>query len=60
MKFCQHCGHTISEKSTNKCLLIIVGIKYLMHYLCALEVKKNAQKEIELLNLNYSWNYKRT
>ena len=57
MKPCEHCKNPINKGVTGKyqaCYFTVVGIKYLMHYACALEVKRKAQKEIEYLNVIYS------
>lgn len=45
MKLCPFCQHKM-EPEQKLCHFIVVGIKYLMHYLCAVEVKDRAGKEL--------------
>lgn len=47
---CHRCLHKI-EPEQKLCHLIIVDIKYLMHYDCAVEVKKRATKILQNLNI---------
>lgn len=50
MKICHRCNHRM-EPEQKLCHYIVVGIKYLMHYACAVDVKERATKILENLNI---------